>query len=143
MPTQYSFTLPAPGAAVGKRTRAPYLIARATDPATRNLVLRGSTWALGSPALEIVLMTLATPLGTYLPDPTLGPDYRLLSKQTKTVRQDWKDSVEKALTRFVPSVITDLRVEVDPPIKGRIKYLVGFVDPRANDKTPVKVPLVA
>jgi len=143
MPTQYSFTLPTPGATTGKRTRIPYLIARAIDPATRDFLMRGSTWELGSPALEIVLMTLATPLGTYLPDLTLGPDYGLLQKQAKTVRQDWKDSVEKALARFIPSVITDLRVEVDPPIRGQIKYLVEFVDPRANDKTPVKLPLVA
>jgi hypothetical protein len=142
MPTGYSYNLGTPGGvAVGKKTRKLYAFTPRFDPATRDFIMRDSNFEAGDPAVELVLMTLSTPKGTYLPDPTLGPDYEILTLQSSKVAVMWKASVNEALRRFVPSRITDIKVEVDPPRNGRLVFSVEFVDPRAESKLPVKLPL--
>lgn len=145
MPTSYSYLLGTPGSpAIGDRFKQAYAFTPRFDPKTRDFVMRGSTFDAGSPALEWVLLTLATPLGSYLPDPTLGPDYRILDKLRTNLASLWKASVVKALARGIPARIAEgtLEVEVDPPARGKILYSVAFTDARSGEKIP-RQPLVA
>ena len=134
MPVSWSYSSPSPGgAAVGKK-RKYYEWTPRFDPATRELMMRDSEVDEGDPDLEIVLMTLATPLGSYRPDPALGPDYEILRKLRTDTRQRWKDAVLKALARFTPDRITSLVVEVDPPVRNRLLYSVAFTSVRSAER---------
>lgn len=134
MPTGYSYNLGSPGGAgVGKKTKY-YDFTLRFDPATRELIMRDSEVDEGDPDLELVLMTLATPLGSYRPDSTLGLDYEILRKLRTDTRQRWKDAVLKSLVRFSPARITNLVVEVDPPIRSRLLYSVAFTSVRSAER---------
>lgn len=142
MPIQYSYSLASPGGvATGDKVRKGYAFTPRFDPLTRDMILRDSRVDRGNPAIELVLMTLATPKGTYLPDPTLGPNYEVLQKARPNLQATWKAEVESSLARFIPNRILKLTVEVDPPRRNRLVYLVSFVDARAADRLPVELPL--
>jgi hypothetical protein len=121
-----------------------YAYTPALDPATGDWARGGSERPASAPATQIVLWTLRTPKRSFLPDLTLGPDYDLIQKQTPNAAAAWKASVEEALDRYVRrGVIAELRVVVDPPAKGRLLYLVDFVDPRARSRAREPLRLVA
>lgn len=142
MPVSWSYSSPAPGAAaVNTRVPRTYLFTPRFDPLTRDMILRDSRVDRGNPAIELVLMTLSTPKGTYLPDPTLGPNYEVLQKAKPNLSTRWKAEVESSLARFIPNRILKLTVEVDPPLRNRLVYLVSFVDARSADRLPVELPL--
>lgn len=143
--TTYSWTVARPSAGVGGAGRAgAYAYTPAFDPATREHVMLGSQWAPGDPMAEVVAMTLATPKGTFLPDPTLGPDYALLRKQAPNTAALWRASVLEALARYVAAKqLVDLVVTVDPPRKGRVVYAVDYTDPRASTRLRTTLRLVA
>ena len=107
-----------------------YAYTPAVDPKTGQVTAWGSELRPGSPAAEIVLLTLRTPKGSYLPDPTEGVDLDLIQNATSNVAVLWKAEVERALSRYTQSgVIRDLHVTVEQN-GTTLLYDVEFVDPR-------------
>ena len=139
----FSFTLGQQGSsAVGQKRARYYEMTLRFDPVTRELMMRDSEVDEGDPDLELVLMTIATPLGSFRPDPTLGVDFEILRKLKTDTRQRWKDAVLKALARFTPDRIKDVVVEVDPPVRNRLVYSVAFTSVRSAERIG-PVPLTA
>lgn len=115
-----------------------YLFSPALDPVTGDW-LAGTDRPGGAPAVQIVLWTLRTHRGSFAPDETFGLDYRVAQRRTASTQADWKAEVERALARHVRArVITDLRVTVDPPAKGRLLYDVAFKDPRTAERETLR-----
>lgn len=90
-----------------------------------------------SPARELVLIRLRTPLGSMLCAPTLGVDW----SRVQTLRTDApataRQAIEAGLAPLVRAgVISDLGVVVEvDPARGRLLYEVSFVDVRLRPRT--------
>ena len=109
------------------------------DPSTGDFRMSGSSFAEGQPALQIVLATLNTQLGSNLADPTDGIDYAIADKAVTGIGRLWQTEVERALSRHVRSgVIRNLRVTVEVGNSGVLLYEVEFTDPR-DTTAPQKI----
>lgn len=112
-----------------------YASALDLDPSTGDFRMSGSSFAEGQPAMQIVLATLGTQLGSNLADPTDGIDYAIADKAVTGIGRLWQTEVERALSRHVRGgVIRNLRVTVDTG-SGVLTYEVEFTDPRSTTTT--------
>lgn len=89
---------------------------------------------------EVVVRVLRTPRGSFLPDPTFGVDYRLVTKAHPNSPATLQSAIVEALKRFTDiGLITDLTVNVER--RGtQLLWEVIFRDPRGTGASPVRLP---
>lgn len=92
----------------------------------------GSWQAASSPALEMVLNTLRTPLGGCLATPDLGVDWSKVDTLRTDAAATGRAVILAGLQPLVSTGwITDVRAEVTVDARrGLLGYTVTFVDPR-------------
>jgi hypothetical protein len=115
------------------------------DATTGQLRIAGGTYVAGAPKLQKVLFVLATPLGRYLPDPTIGLRYEVAKAPRAGLAAAWRAEVLRALEPLTkPREIVVARVPVelnfDPRRAGALLYGVVFYDPLDPDKTLHETP---
>ncbi len=116
-----------------------YLFSPALDAASGDW-LAGTDRPGGAPATQIVLWALRTQRGGFAPDESFGADYRVVQRLTAGSQAAWKAEVERALSRFVQrGVIRDVKVTVDPPAKGVLRFEVSFRDPRVEERSTLRL----
>jgi hypothetical protein len=114
-----------------------YAFTRSIDPLTGDLRLDGARYVPGAPMAEVALRVLRTPRGSYLPDPTFGLDYAVLTKQTPAVGATLEAALRDALARYTTQgLMTDLGITVEVG-RGIARFRVAFVDPRARARLVV------
>lgn len=92
-----------------------------------------------SPALEIVLLTLRTPLGSALADPLFGTDWDRVAKLGTRAEADVRAVIEAALApQIARQVLRDLVVRSEEGPQGRMLYEVDFVDVRLGQRRSVR-----
>ncbi len=101
--------------------------------------LAGTDRPGGAPAVQLVLWTLRTHLGTFAPDETFGLNYGVAARRTRATQAEWRAEVTRALGRHVRrGVITQLVVTVDPPSRSTLLYDVAFTDPRTAERSTLR-----
>lgn len=107
---------------------------RTLSAITGQPVMTGGAWVPGSPAAEVVVWTLRTPLGTFLPDPARGVDYAVIRRAEPGAPARLSAAITAALAYAVTDgTIADLRVS-SRAREGYIQADVNFVDPRDLDR---------
>lgn len=117
----------------------------AFDPATGDVLIAGATYAAGAPKLQKAMFLLATPLGKYLPDKSVGLNYAIAKKPRAGLVPAWKAEVSRALEPMTkPREIVELQVDVmlnvDPRRPGILFYAVSFVDPLDPERARLRTP---
>ncbi len=107
---------------------------------TRTIIARqpellGGVWVPGSPAAEIVVWTLSTPLGTFQPDPTLGVDYASVGAASPEAPARLAAAIAAALGYAVrDGSVAELAV-TPSAVGAFLQADVAFVDPRDPTRT--------
>lgn len=118
----------------------PYAITRARSPLTGDVLLNTTTsrWVeADSPARELVLIRLRTPLGSMLCAPEIGVDWQRVSTLRTDAPATARQAIEAGLAPLVRSgAIRDLSVHVQvDAARGRLLFEVDFVDVRLSPST--------
>lgn len=109
-----------------------YGYTRQFNPQTGGVVMRGTSWAAGAPAMELVLRTLRTPKGRYLLDKDFGLDYAKFQKLFPGADARCQTAIEDALAWLVKGkIIEKLKVKVEVS-RGQCRVDVSFYDLRSR-----------
>jgi hypothetical protein len=109
-----------------------YAACRKLDPGKGDYVFAGTTWAQGSPMVEIVVRGLRTPRGRYLPDPTWGVDLSNVNKLLPTAAASLRAAILQFLQPYQKqNLIRNVTVATSQG-NGFMTYEVDFFDVRAE-----------
>lgn len=111
-----------------------YLYTRALSAPTGRFVFPATGTAFTaseSPALEIVIRTLRTPLGLCAANPSFGTDWSRVQKMAPNAASTARSVIQDALAGAVRrGVLSGLEVSATVPRPGVILWSVEFTDPR-------------